>query len=164
MDSAIFFSTSNGLFSRAVRWVTRSRVSHSGLATYLHGVPVLVHADFGGVQVTTLKTFQRRNQVVFTFAGKDGIDLGPALASAAEDIGESYDYVGLLGYLVVMVFRRWGRRVQNPLAGAKSTVCSELVARVCQKSVPGWSALDPEQTTPEDLLKLIEESNHFLRI
>lgn len=163
-EASIIFSTTGGIFGRLVRWFTRSRVSHVGIATTFHGVLVVIHADFGGVQVMLWSKFIRENEPVVSFIPMD-IDVDGAILSAVSEVGEAYDYVGILGYAVVMIARRWGRRIANPLAGAKAAVCSELVARALCAVLPEWrSFIDPEQVTPEDLLCLVEQSKHFTRI
>lgn len=163
-EASIVFSTTGGLFGRLIRWFTRSRVSHVGIATVLHDVPVVIHADFGGVQVMLWSRFVRENEPVVSFTPK-GIDFEGAILSAVSEVGEAYDYAGIIGYVAVMVARRWGRRIANPFAGAKATVCSELVARALRAVIPEWRILiDPEQMTPEDLLCLVELSKHFVRV
>jgi hypothetical protein len=162
-DVTIVFTTRDWLFARLIRKITKSPTSHVAMGGMIHGVPILVHADYGGVQVSPLTKYLRQNRVVAIYRPK-GVDLVPSICSAVQAIGQGYDYVGLFGYAWVMVARRFGRKVKNPLASAAGTVCSELVTRVCQAMVPGWRDIEPEETTPEDLLELVAASKYFEKV
>lgn len=155
----VLFTTSPSILSRFIRWFTRSQVSHVGIGTTLHGVPVVIHADVGGVQVSTRTKFLQRR---ILHAEYDHIrqpsDLHMSAAVLA--IGEGYDYLGLFGFAIVILAWRWLRlRLHNPFASPRAVVCSEFVARAL--SVPGIS--DVETVSPQVLLEACATSSHFSR-
>lgn len=153
----VVLTTGTGIVSRIIRWFTGSKVSHAAICTVIAGVPVFVHADWGGVQVTLCSAFYRKNKPVEVWCPT--FDAEGALASAVRDIGMRYDYVGLLGYAVTMVGRRYGRRLKNPFAGSRATVCSEFVMRIVRSAAPAplaklWDAVTPDEVTPDDLSRM----------
>lgn len=151
----LVFLTTRGVLSRLIRWATNSAASHVAIGVDLAGVPLLLQADIGGVQTTLRERFIQRGHVVV--AEYECATLPPiALAGAVSCIGEHYDYVGLLGYAFVMLGRHFGRKVRNPLASSKATVCSEFVLSLDPRGehVPDWATLAADRTSPEDLLQV----------
>ena len=159
----VFMAGSNPV-SWLIRTITRSRTSHVAIGTMLHGVPVLIQADFGGVQVSPRAQYLKRARVVaeFRWPGDPTVEL----ERACRRLGEKYDYVGLLGFGFVVLARWFKRKARNPLSSPSATVCSELVRGIDPGGdvVPEWKALDPEQTTPEDLLDVCMASSVFEKV
>jgi hypothetical protein len=85
------------------------------------------------------------------------------LARAAAHLGDRYDYVGLFGYIPVMIARWLGRKIKNPLAEPGAMVCSEFVLSLDQDGdlVPEWDGISTTGTTPSDLLKICRTSEAF---
>ena len=161
----IVFLTTDMLLSRFIRWLTKSPVSHVALGLTLEGVPVLLQADIGGVQITLRESFLKKHKLVSEYAfTSPGIE--NALARGVREIGERYDYVGLVGFFVVVVGRLLGRRIKNPLASRKAVVCSEFIVGLDREGfcVPDWRGLDPETTTPGELLAICRGSSAFRRV
>jgi hypothetical protein len=164
----LVFTTTGSWVSAIIRWFTGGIASHVAIGTDLHGVPVLLHADVGGVQLSHRGRFFGdfgSNAVVaeYRFVG----DVAEArLARAVAHLGDRYDYAGLFGYAPVMVARWLGKKIRNPLASPRAMVCSEfvLLLDVGGDLVPAWQGLDPERTTPEDLLAICKESVAFCRV
>jgi len=148
----VVFMADNSLVGRAIRWFTASPVSHVALCAEFAGVRVLVHATVGGVQVTRRSTFLRKHRIVAEFYPKHPNAL--SLREAVDRIGERYDYAGLFGFLVVLLGRRLGKRIANPLASSHATVCSELVVRAALRSgtLKSVCKLSPASSTPFDVL------------
>ena len=161
----IVFLTTDRILSRVIRVIGKSPASHVALGLHLHGVPVLLQADIGGVQITPRAKFLRKHRVVSEWAfTSPGIE--NALAGGVREIGERYDYVGLLGYLIVVLGKLFHRRLRNPLAARKAVVCSEFVVGLDREGycVPEWKGLDPEATMPADLLAICQTSPSFRRV
>lgn len=158
---SLCFTTSNGFLSRIIRRVTRSETSHVAFSTSLHGVPVLVHAALGGVQITPRARWLKQNRLVAEFDVKPDLSMG--LAEAVRRVGDRYDYRGLLGHLAVLFAWRWlHRRIQNPFASPVQYVCSELVIRsAVSGKIPEWAHIDPERITPGMLLDLCRMGESF---
>ncbi len=156
MITLVFVTTGNPL-SRLIRWITGSKASHCAIGgLHLEGVPVVLHASLGGVQLTPRERFYAEHRAVAEYEM-----LAPvSVTRAVEALGDHYDYVGLAGYLPVLLWRWLGRKMKNPFAGAKASVCSELLLALDSAGVvPEWAGLDPETTTPEDLLRLCAGSS-----
>ena len=74
-----------------------------------------------------------------------------SLKDLADSLGAEYDYVSLLGF----VFRRFWRRMKNPLDNSKKLICSEAVAKFL-KGI-GYTEFDePETWTPQDVLEFAQ--------
>lgn len=145
-NPTILFTRSPGVLSALVRLFTRSSVSHVGLGFILDGVPVVIHAyGFGGVQIDRRSVFLRGRTVVAEYAMTRPVRLKTLIA----DLGDRYDYESLLWFAPAMLLRLFGRKLRKPWSSADALVCSELVA---QLPIAAFADLDPEDTTPQDLL------------
>jgi hypothetical protein len=156
----IVFSTSNAWYSRLIRKCMGSAVSHVMLQFEVFEEPILLHADFGGVQFTPRARFEQHNTIVAEYELLNTIPK-ENIAVAIAHLNERYDYVGLLGYAWVLMLQRWfpnRRPVLNPLASSHAVVCSEFVARFDYHGavVSTFKGMDPETTTPDDLLKALD--------
>jgi hypothetical protein len=162
--TGVIFTADNSWVSKAIRFITRGKTSHAALTSSIGGVPVLIHASIGGVQVTPRRKWLRSNRAVAEFvpASGEGFDLG----LAARALGERYDYVSLLGFIPVLIARRIGARIRNPFARSNATVCSEFVVRAAagQGRLQALIGLDPERTTPQDLLRACEQESGLFRV
>jgi hypothetical protein len=150
------FSTGKkNVLSAVIRFFTGSKVSHAWLLledTYF-GLPLVLEATTEGFRLIPYAKFQAKTTVI------EVVDLDPTypvdsgVKQAAQWLGDSYDFGGLLGSAFVLVGRWLKRKWKNPSASSKAMFCSEAVVRVLQaSSYPGADQLDPEATTPQDLL------------
>jgi hypothetical protein len=125
---SVCFSTSHGLVSRLICWVTRSRVSHA-LLTFRSATldKVLVMQATGlGFHLWPWDKWRRKNKLVARFA----LAVPPerqlvALRDLARNLGAEYDTWSLFAFLR----RRWGKRARNPWNSPRKLICSEVVAR-----------------------------------
>jgi len=155
---SIGFSTSNHLLSKAIRKLTASRVSHAFLIfddTALGG-RLIAEASLGGFRLVTAEHFARDNVIVQEIAPQIPLERG--LHDAYDWLGvKRYNYLGLLGNLLVLLGRRLRRSWHNPFHGHKSLFCSEAIVRILQESkYPGSDQLIPWDTTPQDLLEFLK--------
>ena len=158
MEIRIIFSTSSSWLSKLIRWVTRSKVSHASICVIAQGLPILVlQSTVGGVQAMSRTRWNRGNRVIKEFRSKIPV----SLEHACRLLGERYDYVGLIGYIPVLLGRWLGKKVKNPLASPRALVCAEFVLHLSQGQIPEWKGLDPEGTTPEDLLEVCDKGASF---
>jgi len=154
------FSTSRSLVSRIIRAFTRSPVSHAFLVVddSFFGLPLVMEADRNGFVLVPFKGYADAHQVVALFEPLYPLETGVKLA--AEWLGTRYDYVGVLGMFFVVVGRWFGRKVRNPLVSSRAVFCSEVLARVLMASgYPGSDALDPDNTSPAELLAFLRAAN-----
>lgn len=159
----VCFSTTDGLFSRLIRWFTRASVSHS-LITFqdetLDKVFVM-EANGRGFMLVPWAKWRKHNTLVARYRLRvaEDVQIG-SLQQLAEFLGSQYDYVSLLGF----IFRRFMGRMRNPLSKVSQLVCSEAVARFIH--LTGDPSLrhfdDYGSWTPGDLLKEAESTNVFV--
>lgn len=131
----------------------------------MEGVPVIVHATVGGVQVDFRRKWAKGNTIVGEFRPK--VEVSQGVQHTLSLLGSKYDYVGLLGYLLVVFWWRWfGRKIKNPIVSPTGLVCSELLVHLSHDGsiIPEWAEMDPERTTPQDLLAACEAGSSFERI
>jgi len=152
------------LLSWLIKKFTKSESSHTAIGVDLHGIPVLIHSTMGGVQVTPRDKFLKTDYIVEEY--KFIPDMSSGLKHAVSHLGENYDYVGIIGYAMLIVAWRWfKKKIKNPLASPKSLVCSEFVLHIDHaKQIKEWSDLDPERTTPQTLIEQCRSGSNFMKI
>lgn len=149
------FSThGNNIVSRLIRWLTKSKASHAWLLVEdpFFGLEMVMEATETGFRLIPLANFKAEgNNIVALLEPSSPLDEG--VKQAGKWLGEHYDFAGLFGASVVILGRWLRRKWRNPFGSPKSMFCSEAVVRVMQASkFPGAEGLDPEATTPQDLL------------
>jgi hypothetical protein len=162
----IAFTTSRNWVSAAIRWVTRSRASHSLISFDVYGEPMFLHADMGGIQITVRDKFLVKNHLVAEFETVREVPYD-LLKMALSHVGDNYDYVGILGFVWPVMLGRWlGKKFTNPFASPHGMVCSEFVANIDTVGLilPEFRGLDPEETTPQDLLDICARGPSFKRL
>ena len=122
-------------------------------------VPVVIEATIGGVKVTPRVHFFGGKTFVAEFEVLAPLDV----RSAVNDLGEKYDYVGLFGFLPVMIGRWMGKTIKNVLAQRGAVVCAELLVRAdTLDAIVEWHHHAPDATTPEDLFEAcMTDTMHF---
>ena len=156
----VCFSTSSGIFSRVIRWFTRSKVSHA-LITFrdqtLDKVFVMEANGRGFMLVPWSKWRQSHTMVArYRLTVPQGMQ-SFSLRELAQSLGAQYDYVSVLGFF----FRRWYRRMRNPFDDPNKLVCSEAVARFLANS--GIKRFENHGTwTPEDILGEAQKGEEFI--
>lgn len=162
----VCFATAKGRspLSWLIRRLTNSRVSHATLSTHIRGVPVILHCTVGGVQLTLRNRFEAHSKIVEEFAFN--IDVADGLSAAIKELGDRYDYMGILGFAWVLFAARWlHRKIKNPLASPTAMVCTEFVLSIDRDDrIPEWRELDAERTTAEDLLECCQRGSSFRRL
>lgn len=154
MKCSIGFSTSNNPISRFIRWVTKSQVSHTWLLVDFLDMPVVLEAGIRGFYPTPASVFWKKNKVVCVSTVDFPLDDG--LHAIGKWLGTKYDVAGLIGGMAVVAGRWLKRKWNNPVEGASALFCSEVVVRMLQAAeFPGADTLDPDDTTPEDLLDFL---------
>lgn len=152
------FSTTRALLSRAIRRLTGSRVSHAFLVyeDVDFQRTMVMEAVGSGFRIVPLDKFARHNEIVRIFTPRHPIDTG--LRKAVDWLGEAYDARALLGMALLLALRSLRLRLKrrNFLASSRALFCSEAVARACRASGYPHFHLDPETTTPQDLLAFFE--------
>lgn len=150
----IGFSTSPGPLSWLIRRVTRSEVSHCFLVVPFAGIEMVLEASENDYRLIPYDVFCRKNTVVCLAYTLTPLD--PALPMAARWLGSHYDFAGLAGNALVAIGRWCRRRWRNPARSDDVQFCSESVVRVLRAvNHPGTMDLDPDSTSPQDLLDFL---------
>jgi hypothetical protein len=153
------FSTTNGLLSRLLRWITRAEVSHSFLVVELYGKAWYVGAEAQGVVMMPMEKYVKKNTIKALCEVPELND--EDLAVVMGHLGEAYDYGGLLGGIFPQIGRWFKQKWKNPWANPKALICSEFVTLALQEAgLSGAEKLDPPSVTPQDLLGFLTE--HYL--
>lgn len=151
--------------SALVRWVTNSKASHCFLIINdpLMKYELILQASIGGIQLTSYDIFKKRHTIVQEF------DTGPkmiiGLQSMCNQIGDTYNYVGLFGMIFVMLGRWFKKKFNNPFHSATSMFCSEAVCLAVQAAnYPWFKDLKDYDTDPNDLLLICSTNKDQLLV
>lgn len=154
------FTRSDTWPSRAIRWFTRAQVSHSLIGFEFEGAQFFLHASVGGVQVSPRAKFLAKNTLVAEYEIVPDVSVG--FRAALARLNEHYDYLSIVGWGAVILLWRWLKvRAHNPWQSPTAMVCTELVLQLDMEAgkpgarVPEWQGLDPEATSPQELLDLM---------
>lgn len=153
LNVRIAYSTTSSPLSWLIRACTGGTVSHAFIVFWdpAFGQDLVLEADWNGVVVKTLAKAKRERTIVAILKSPTPIDAG--LRAAAEFLDERYDYGGLLGMAIVMLWRRLGRRLKNPFHSSHALFCSDAVAHLLQYGgYQGAESLDPGCCDPEALM------------
>lgn len=157
----IGFSTPTrfNVLSWAIRKITGSRASHAwlGVVDPLFRLEMVMEAHTTGMRLVPRALFATTNRVV-AVARPQG-DFSAALAGAGKCLGEKYDLGGLFGMAFVLVARWLRLKARNPFNDTNALFCSEAVVQVLKAArYPGSERLEPECTSPEDLLEFLQDN------
>jgi hypothetical protein len=156
-EISLVFTAKRNIVSKVICAITGSRTSHVAFCFEVASTQVFLHANVGGVQISPRAKFLKKNKIVDEYVFVDSYDVN--LTDAVNHIGERYDYVGVFGFIPVLVARWIGRKIKNPIASPNAMVCSEFIIKGVK--LGEWAAMDPECTTPGDILKACERSSDF---
>lgn len=151
------FSSADTLVSWLIRRATGSRVSHCFVVREVLGVECALEAVASGFRAIPMSVFSEGNKIVDIVS----VDCDPSLDEPilGTMLGHPYDFLGLLGFLVVLLGRKLGRHWRNPVRGSGRLFCSESVVRLLSAvGVPGAADLDPEMCSPEDVLVFLKNT------
>jgi hypothetical protein len=136
MKVYVGFSTTDGIWSRLIRWFTEAQVSHTYIRVYdeFLETPIVIHADLPGVIIEHAEIFLEKNVVIEEFEIDDErVKLG--LKKNLCHLRKKYDWWDILDWALVLKFRRWfKRKIREPLEDPKKLICVDLVARVLNDS------------------------------
>lgn len=156
---SIGFSTTNKFISKAIRWLTKSRVSHCFIMFDWLGKKWVLEAGFFGVGILPLERFLADGNVIVEVVDLPAVELED-LVPAMEDMGERYDFGGLLGGIFPLIGKWFRQKWHNPLNNTKALFCSEFIVYWLKDLAfePAYN-LVPEDVSPEELLKLLEKNS-----
>ncbi len=158
--ATIALFTSNNIFSRIIQFFEGSKISHSAIGIDIDGVSYFLHAAWGGVQLTARENVLSYDKLFAEFEVIPNIE--DEVNTAKSKIGEPYDTIGLFGFIFVLLARKLGIGIHNPLASKSAVVCSEFIIECdTQHLIPEFYGLDPETITPPDLFHICSNGKSF---
>ena len=154
----IVFTASNTWIGRAIRWLTKGRVSH---CFFQH--PSVTWGGEWSTEATWPMVLQRpaersRHNIVKEFECR--FDIEDGFKANRQEIGKWYAFEGLAVFgLWLLIWRVFRHKIRHPFHSTKGDSCSELATKVFRssKQLPDADKLDPDYTDPESLLKFCEQ-------
>lgn len=149
----IGFSTQKkNLLSKLIRWFSKSDFSHTW-PVYdheLYGTRIVVDADIKGVSEVRADRYLAKVDDEIILVPPEGVDLARGMAALSEDLARPYGVLNLIGHGIVLIYRRFGRRIRNPFKNWKKPACVEVSYRLVQ-AAGVLTDVDPEEETPQSL-------------
>ena len=154
----IGFSTTNRFLSKVIRWITRSKVSHTWLLYYDDDFDcdMVMEATIEGFRLIPFESFKVKNIAIELFTPKHSLAAG--FKAAGKKLGSKYDVKGLFGAIVPIIGKWFSRKWHNPFHSSKALFCSEAMVDVMKdSSYPGWESFEPEDINPQALRDFFAE-------
>lgn len=141
------FSSHSSIFSKLIKFFTSSDVSHTYIRIPVpeYSTSVVFQASYFTVHYLTAQVFEAHADIIEEYE----IEVSDEQYLLSEkfrvtEVGKPYSYTQILGFLWVLVNRKFGRKIHNPLSNGNSAyVCVEVVTNCI--GLP-----DGECMTPED--------------
>ncbi len=154
----IGFSRSSGISSRLIRWFTRQDWSHAFIVMPERGedgLPMILESDISSVSITSLGKYQKSGDHV-EIATISSLNTEKGLGVAQTKLGRTYGFFQILGFLPVLLGRRFGIPVKNSYTDG--IVCSELVCFYLYGATGDekWFKMK-DDTTPGDLYNTLQQ-------
>lgn len=143
--TTVVFSISHSLFSKVIRKVTKSEVSH--VAIVVNNKYVIEANPFDGVRAINYRDFLEIQEVIYCFQVQDPEN---AIAQNIYDIygSKRYGFKDLFYVLLKNLFKlRWHKLLDEDL------ICSEVVALYLEMLHPDTFKIGATPPTPEELLE-----------
>lgn len=167
----IIFSSDGGLLSKTIQWFTNSTVSHVGITYYDEtlGMQMVIHSTIYGFHIVPFSSFAKTDRIIEAYAPASPDDcrrMHMSLQKVARRIGASYDFVAIAGLVFVLLCKKWLQiKYKNPFKNPSRIFCSEMVSSVLMDmNAQPYKMFDVETTTPDDLLKYLQESQSFVKV
>lgn len=124
------------IFAKLIMRVIEYPVSHAALRYSSPDEEWIVHSSVGGIQPDWWFWFEKRYSAFWTFRAKFAC-ADQALDQVVKRLGDHhYDYLSLVGFALVILLRKVGISIRNPLGSKNAFMCTELVSewmRECNK-------------------------------
>lgn len=158
MRISLGFSRTNNFPSRAIRWFTKSHISHVYIRVYdrFFKAPFILSSDWGGVQFDLAEKFDMENIAVEEYIIDDP-RLDDAIRKNFWHLGKGYAYVKLFNWAWAIILKRWVvRKVKDPATNPTKLICVDYVLYVLNDA--GIINIPIGSMTPADLCKWCEEN------
>lgn len=156
MKVKVLFTTRDAFFSRLVRDVTKSEVSHCAIE--IPSLKMVIHSNIKGVHIEYYKTFRKNNNIIHELDSKYEFDesLLDAIMGTFEYF--SYDFFAFMFLGLSLVLRSY-LKIPLPKANLWNTsgmICTEFVTQFVDRKA------DP-MITPEALYYKLLESGEWIK-
>lgn len=156
MTIKIGFATSPAWISRAIRYFTRSPVSHAFVL--IEGATptgdLVLQAVATGWTLTTRRRFEAGATGIRYVTPRVPLDAG--LDKALEWLDTPYAFAGVVGMAWVCIGRALRKVWRNPMPDPHHMFCSEGIVYMLQADgYPGADVLDAPSVSPADLLAFL---------
>ncbi len=144
----ILHCTGYGFISSIIKWLTKSKLSHTACFISIWGQPYIIDAQSKGVSVKPFKAWTDKYVYEYTVSRKKGLDEKEWALRAMSKVGmTSYDYYNLV--IRQVIYRLWFKLTGWHLwikvkSEEHEMVCSEYVAWTHE--ISEW-----EKASPEDI-------------
>lgn len=139
-------------FSWLIRLVTWAPMSHAYIRYYNSYAQRWIVYQASGLKVNFIgeNAFNSAENIIAEFSLPISDAAQQKLVQGAIDtLGSPYGIWQVVGFLWIILMRKFGKTVSNPLYSASSFFCSELTSDDLEEL--GLSGLDPSATSPIDL-------------
>jgi len=147
----------NNLFGLGIQLVTGSPFTHSAIGFEDNGKWYWLHAVGSGVQICD-RGYQSGLVAEFQVLP----DVTNAVELAKKKIGEPYAKLTILGFLIMILAKKFGIGIDNPFYEKSAVVCSEFIVET--DMVPEFNGLDPADISPATLFQICSNGPSFKRI
>jgi hypothetical protein len=164
----IGFSTSRQPISKIIRWFTGSACTHAFIAFHDASLKmrVVLQAEAWGFELRPWKRWRKNNILVAEYEPA-AYQLEESLLYIAKLLGANFDFRSAILLGIRYRLLRWFKTgfTLNPNYSPKKLVCSEAVIRFLLKGkYKTIKHLNPELTSPGELLGTVMESKEFKEI
>jgi hypothetical protein len=150
------FSTDpSSRLSALIRWFTNARCSHTFVVVPEGGRNIVYEEADTGYSKIPLDDFLAGNTLIALRRPRVPLDVG--WKKSLPELGQKYGELELDGMAIVLLARRFGWHIANPLRQRHAMICSARVTKIMQDSGDELAEkLDPASTDPEDVLLYLE--------
>ena len=164
----IGFSTTKQPISKLIRWFTGSACTHAFIAFHdaSLNIRVVMQAEAWGFELRPWKRWIKSNILVAEYK-PDAFPLEKSLLYISKLLGANFDFKSAILLGIKYWLLRWfkTRFTLNPNYSPRKLMCSEAVIRFLLKGkYKSIKNLNPELTSPGELLGIIMESKEFKEI
>ncbi|RLC78977.1 MAG: hypothetical protein DRJ03_24350 [Chloroflexi bacterium] len=150
-NALVCLTASSEWYGKAIRRITHSNVNHAFIAydSPLHGGWQALQTDERGLVEVPVENVKHNYIECYSFSD---LDILTALPLCRDLVGDSYDWIGIAGFLLkIKVWRMTGKKIVNPLHAAGELFCSEFSATFLQRveGMYDWMrVVDPSGIAP----------------
>lgn len=151
-DGDVLLFQGTGLFSRLIRWATRSRYSHSGIALWWNDRLMVLESTDPEVRVMPLSILVGHYPRVDLYRPNLDVNHVAVFEASTEALGKRYAVWTIVRYVRRILFRIRGGG--DPRKPPDKFVCSQLVSFAYREAGIDLDSANPDEfTTPEALSK-----------